>query len=174
MQKGLKIWMIIGLVVVGLGVAYYVSSLKPSHEPDTKEVAEVSNNSSTNKDMQKNREAKVENKKETQKLENNKNNEKDVHEVSDIDSSMMSKTITVRCKTSNVKTPKDTTFFKINDVSKNKSLNGVMFNKTNQDNAGRRELLEQSASSGSIIYIDGEVSEYKGALQIKAWRVYTK
>lgn len=160
MQKGLKIWLLIGVVVAGLVGTY--AYCQPSKESDVVKPGTPQQVEPVKEPPQE------ESKKEPKKAE------KDVYEVGDINSSMMGKTVTVRCQVSNVKKPKDTTFFKIKDVADNKSINGVLFNKTNKDNEGRKELLEQSSANGSIIYIEGEVSEYKNTLQIKAWRIYTK
>jgi len=98
-----------------------------------------------------------------------------IFNVRDINSSMIGRTVTVVCKVGNVKKPKNTVFFDIQDANNIKHvIKGVLFNKTNQDNEGRQPLLEECAANRNSLYINGEVSSYNGQLEIKAWKVYTK
>ena len=98
-----------------------------------------------------------------------------VYYVSGINKDMMGQTVTVKCKVANVKERKDTVFFILQDIKhQNKTVNGVMFKKTNTDNKERKEVLEHAAQGNSTVYIEGQVDEYKGALEVKAWKVYTK
>ena len=73
---------------------------------------------------------------------------------------------------SEIKTPKQTTFFTMKDDSG--KIQCVLFNKMANDNKGRKELLDSCAASGKQVYIDGEVDIYNGTLEVKAWKVYTK
>ncbi len=158
MQKGLKIWALIGVVLVAAGGFYaYNEFLTEKHNGESHVTQpEVSAGNTRSSQEEKAKQA-----------------EKDVFDVADINSGMVGKTVKVRCKISNVNKPKDTTFFKIKDIANNKSVNGVMFNKTNKDNTDRKAVLEHSASTDAIIYVEGEVAEYKNALELKAWKVYT-
>lgn len=87
--------------------------------------------------------------------------------IADINTSLQGKTITVRAAASNVKERNGTVFFRLTDPSDGAQIAGVMFKKTNNDNAGRKELL----ASGRTLTIKGEVDVYKGELEIKVWQV---
>lgn len=170
MQNGLKIWAIIGILVVGGIGAFWIhqnSSEPPTPPPQTETTQETNPPKDDNTSGAKTQTADI-------KKTDTKTADKSVYDVKDINDNMVGKTITLQGTVTDVKKPKNTTFFKIKDISSEKVLNGVLFNKTDNDNTDRKKLLEKSLSEGSIIYIDGEIDTYKNALEIKAWKVYTK
>lgn len=176
-MKGLGLWIVLIVVfVAGFGCYNYVTTNNTANNqvevPSTGHVTSdgthagqksspnnVNNGTNTNSNTQ---------------SPNQQNNNSDELNVSDINKSLIGQTVTIKCLVKNVAQPKETVFFDVVDPSSGAKLKGVLFNKTNTDNSGRKELLEDSMNSNRLIYITGEIDEYKGNLEIKAWRVFSK
>lgn len=95
----------------------------------------------------------------------------EVHEINAEYQELLGKTISTRGIVQNLNEGKGNVFFELRDSQSNSTIKGVLFAKTNSDNAGRKELLLQSRDTGSIVYLKGEIDIYKGELEIKAWKV---
>lgn len=157
-MKGFGLWIVVIVIfAAGFGCYNYVISNNNSQPQVEQQVDTAASQPQENKSVEKSNQA-----------------ENDVLNVSDISKSLLGKTVTVKCLIKNVDQPKNTVFFDATDPSSGKSIKGVLFNKTNNDNAGRKELLIDSMNNKKIIFITGEVAEYKGNLEIKAWKVFTK
>ena len=95
----------------------------------------------------------------------------EVHEINAEYQELLGKTISTCGIVQNLNEGKGNVFFELRDSQSNSTIKGVLFAKTNSDNAGRKELLLQSRDTGSIVYLKGEIDIYKGELEIKAWKV---
>lgn len=158
MNKAFGLWGIVA--VVAIGVYFFMSD--NSQSSPVKEPVQTQSSSSSVKEGS------------SKELEKTTESGDRLYRVDEITDGMQGKTVTVEAKISDVKENKDNVFFVIRDVKSGKSIKGVMFKKTNTDNAGRLEVLKNAASGSSAIFINGEVDVYKGNLEIKAWKVYTK
>ena len=167
MKKGLAIWLIamISAAIAFFGVrGYYVAddmSKKASNiRQQTDALSQHKETESTKQSASS----------QTQQV--TKKEEVRAARISSIKSSMKGEQVTICGVPSEIKTPKQTTFFTMKDDSG--KIQCVLFNKMANDNKGRKELLDSCAASGKQLYIDGEVDIYNGTLEVKAWKVYTK
>ena len=94
--------------------------------------------------------------------------------VNQITSDLKGQTIVTSGVVGRLSEKKNIVFFTLKDVAANREIKCVMFGKTNSDNAGRKALLEKSEAAGLAVYLEGEVDIYKGDLEIKVWKVFTK
>lgn len=95
----------------------------------------------------------------------------EVHEITTEYQELLGRTIETRGIVQSLNEGKGNVFFELRDPQNNSTIKGVLFAKTNSDNAGRKELLLQSRDTGSIVYLKGEIDVYKGELEIKTWKV---
>lgn len=98
----------------------------------------------------------------------------DITPVSKISSGLKGRTVTTRGIVTGISNNNGTVHFKLKDIDSGSMINGIMFKKTANDNAGREKLLQQSAKDKLPVYINGEVDIYKGNLEIKLWKVYVQ
>lgn len=167
MKKGLAIWLIamISAAIAFFGVrGYYVAddmSKKASN------IRQQTDSLSQHKETESTKQSAS-----SQTQQATKKEEVQAARISSIKSSMKGEQVTICGVPSEIKTPKQTTFFTMKDDSG--KIQCVLFNKTANDNQGRKELLDSCAASGKQVYIDGEVDIYNGTLEVKAWKVYTK
>ena len=179
MKKGFIIWLLIAVVAVAGAFAggLITDNGLVGGQSEAKTVSvnnENNQQTSVVNDGNKQNDSKVNDNDENKKTYTMEDGVK-VYYISGINKDMMGQTITIKCKVANVKERKDTVFFQLQDIKhQNKTVNGVMFKKTNADNKERKEVLEHAAQGKSTIYIEGQVDEYKGALEVKTWKVYTK
>ncbi|MBQ7199717.1 MAG: exodeoxyribonuclease VII large subunit [Selenomonadaceae bacterium] len=95
----------------------------------------------------------------------------EVHEITTEYQELLGKTISTRGIVQSLNEGKGNVFFELKDPQNDSTIKGVLFAKTNSDNAGRKDVLLQSRDTGAIIYLKGEIDVYKGELEIKAWKV---
>ena len=149
-QKGFGIWLIAIVVVIGGYFTYTNFS--------TKEI-ENTNNA-------------VEKSVAQPKLSESKNTELLVVAVKDITGDMKKKPVSTNGYVTKLSEGKGHVFFTLKDASTNKTINGVLFIEDNQENNGRKAVLEQSYNSKTLVYIDGVIDTYQNELEIKAKKVY--
>lgn len=184
MQKALGLWILVIVAIVGVGLGYEHGSNKDS-------ISNESNNQITQVDSNKNETAKSSNKevssskvaqeqslkKSTPEVNSNKENKQENKgklRVGDITTDLQGKTVDVEGVASGVTERKGNIFFTFRDPETHKSIKGVIFKKTNNDNAGRADLLQESEANSKKINIQGQIDIYKGELEIKAWKVYSE
>lgn len=167
MKKGLAIWLI---AMISAAIAFF--GVRGSYVADdmskkASNIRQQTDSLSQHKETESTKQSVLSQAPQTPKKE-------EVHatRISSITSSMKGEQVTICGVPSGIKTPKQTTFFMMKDDSG--KIQCVLFNKTANDNKGRKELLDSCAASGKQVYVDGEIDIYNGTLEVKAWKVYTK
>lgn len=113
-------------------------------------------------------------KKEAQEKDKSIDNGNKVDAISNTDyitSNMEGRNVRISGVASKVSEGKGNVFFYFKNEKTGQDIKCVMFKKTNNDNQGRKELIETSAYNGSVITLDGQVDVYKGEVEIKVWKV---
>lgn len=166
MQKGFALWLVVAIVVIGVAVFYGTNKKEePIAIPQVQtEESKPKQNTKPEEQIQ-----------PEQKILTQYQGE-DVLNVRQISKEQMGRTVTLVAKVLNVNHNKqsNTVFFDIKDLNSDAKIKGVLFNKTINDNPERLDLLQSAANSGIPIYLKGEIDIYKGALEIKAWKIFTE
>lgn len=149
-QKGFGIWLIAIVVVIGGYFTYTNFS--------TKEIKNVNNT--------------VEKSVHQPNVSENQNTDSLVVAVKDITGDMKKKPVSTNGYVTKFSEGKGHVFFTLKDASTNKTINGVLFTDENQENIGRKAVLEQSYNNKILVYIDGVIDIYQNELEIKAKKVY--
>ena len=156
------IWALIIVVVIGGYVGYTQLSQTPESTPPSEPGVEqpVSSQSTSQP--------------ETPKLDNTKDNSNTVNitSVSDITRDMKGQYVVTSGYITTISGGKGHTFITLKDVNNDKTIKGVLFRQENEENTGRKELLEQNAKTDNIINIEGKVDIYENELEIIIKKVY--
>lgn len=148
MKKALGLWLVLLALTLG-GVFFYINSDESDNKVE-----------STNT------------KNET--VVTTKNGGDTYVKIKDISAKMQGNTILTNGVVSQFSEGKNNVFFTLKDSNTNNAIKCVMFSKTNNNNTGRKELLQKSYNNGMPVNIEGEIDIYKGNLEIKVWKVFTK
>lgn len=166
MKKAFGLWILVVVAIVGAGIVYEKSSATNDNLPtqivDDGKMKDKTDEVSSSQSG-----------KELQKLDD-KQDKNGKLRVQDITTSLEGKTVIVEGVASGVTEKNGNVFFVFRDPETQKSIKGVMFRKTSNDNEERMNLLEESQANNKKINIQGQVDIYKGELEIKTWKVYTE
>ena len=94
--------------------------------------------------------------------------------IREIDSSLEDQTVLTGGTVTKASEGKGNIYFTLTDSKTQKSINCVLFAKTNENNPEYKEIVQRSKNDGSTLYVRGKVAIYEGALEIIAWKVSTK
>lgn len=98
--------------------------------------------------------------------------EMDTVDISDIEPSMEGREVKLSGMISDLNTSqKGHSFFKVSNGTD--TIKGVLFNSENKQLGGRLELLNEYADTSKSLQLEGQISIYKGDLQIIVSKAYT-
>ena len=106
-------------------------------------------------------------------IENQQENT-DALEVHNVDSFLVGKTKKVRGIVIKENEGKGNLYFTLKDVKNDATIKGVLFAKTIGKNPDYKPMLLKSLNNKSVVYLEGEINNYEGELEIKTWQVFEK
>ena len=98
----------------------------------------------------------------------------DALEVHNVDSFLVGKTKKVRGIVIKENEGKGNLYFTLKDVKNDATIKGVLFAKTIGKNPDYKPMLLKSLNNKSVVYLEGEINNYEGELEIKTWQVFEK
>ena len=159
MKKALGLWLIVLAVVIG-GIFFFINS-----DSEKRNLGKTDKNGDT---------VSAPNTGEQKQIIKTDYNTNNFFSIAEITSEIEGKTIRTKGYVINLSEGKNNVFFTLVDRNNNRAIKCIMFEKTNNDNGGRKILLEKSNSTRIELNIEGQVAIYKNQLEIKVWKVYTK
>ena len=105
---------------------------------------------------------------------NTKDNSNTVNNVSvsEITRDMQGQYVTTSGTITTISGGKGHTFITLKDINNDKTIKCVLFRQENEENTGRKELLEQNAKTDNVVNIEGKVDIYENELEIIIKKVY--
>lgn len=154
------VWALIVVIVIGGYVGYTQLSQTPDTPPQSQTEETISPPPQPQSESQK------------EKVSKDDTNKVNTIPVSSITRDMQGQYVTTSGTITTISGGKGHTFITLKDINNDKTIKCVLFRQENEENTGRKELLEQNAKTDNVVNIEGKVDIYENELEIIIKKVY--